>query len=136
MVIIRNRAQCKKCDEIIESTHRHDFKRCSCGALAVDGGKAYLRRLGNIEDCIELSEYDKDAVEELEQEDPKPAPPRPKLPHELTLQEWISEVRLTLAGLNEQVDAVEEAQEARFELDGMRGRMFHLSYLINGRLGV
>ncbi len=37
--IIRNRIKCKKCGEIIESTSRHDFKFCKCGAVAVDGGK-------------------------------------------------------------------------------------------------
>ena len=37
--IVRNRIKCKKCGEIIESTSRHDFKFCKCGAVAVDGGK-------------------------------------------------------------------------------------------------
>lgn len=43
-VIIANEAQCKLCGDIIFSTHRHDFRRCSCGALAVDGGHDYLKR--------------------------------------------------------------------------------------------
>lgn len=46
-MIIRNSAKCLNCGEEIESTHRHDFKFCSCGKLAVDGGKDYLRRLTN-----------------------------------------------------------------------------------------
>ena len=54
-----NKAQCKLCGDIIESKHTHDFVRCSCGEIFVDGGKEYLRRgakdLGNI---IELSEYE------------------------------------------------------------------------------
>jgi len=29
---------CKKCLEIIESTHIHDFKMCPCGAVGIDGG--------------------------------------------------------------------------------------------------
>ena len=41
----------------IESAHRHDFKFCKCGAVAVDGGKDYLRRCGNREEWEELSEY-------------------------------------------------------------------------------
>jgi len=45
-----------KCGDIIESKDRHDFKFCSCGAVAVDGGKNYLKRLGNREDYEELSE--------------------------------------------------------------------------------
>ena len=54
--IIVNMIRCKKCGDVIESTHRHDFKFCKCGAVAVDGGKDYLRRCGNREDWEELSE--------------------------------------------------------------------------------
>ena len=54
--IIINKIRCKKCGDIIESTYRHDFKFCKCGAVAVDGGRAYLRRYGNREDWEELSE--------------------------------------------------------------------------------
>jgi len=56
--ILVNRIKCNKCGEIIESTHRHDFKFCKCGAVAVDGGNDYLRRSGNLEDWEELSEYE------------------------------------------------------------------------------
>ena len=42
--ITRNSIRCKGCGEDIESTHRHDFRPCSCGAVAVDGGKDYRRR--------------------------------------------------------------------------------------------
>ena len=55
--IITNKIRCKKCGDIIESTHRHDFKFCKCGAVAVDGGRDYLRRCGNCEEWEELSEY-------------------------------------------------------------------------------
>lgn len=54
--IICNRIQCKKCNDIIESKTIHDFVTCRCGAVSVDGGKDYLRRCGNKEDIIELSE--------------------------------------------------------------------------------
>ena len=54
--IVRNRIKCKKCGEIIESTSRHDFKFCKCGAVAVDGGKDYLRRVGSKDDYEELIE--------------------------------------------------------------------------------
>ena len=54
--IVVNKIRCKKCGEVIESTYRHDFKYCKCGRVAVDGGKDYLRRLGNFEDFEELSE--------------------------------------------------------------------------------
>ena len=53
--ILVNKIKCNKCGDIIESTYRHDFKFCKCGAVAVDGGKDYLRRGGNREDWEELS---------------------------------------------------------------------------------
>ena len=60
--IIANKIRCKKCNEIIESTHRHNFKFCQCGAVAVDGGKDYLRRSGNREDWEELSEFEEERI--------------------------------------------------------------------------
>jgi hypothetical protein len=39
----RNRARCKLCGDIIESTHLHDFVWCSCHAIFVDGGTDYRR---------------------------------------------------------------------------------------------
>ena len=56
-----NKIRCKRCGDIIESKTAHDFKFCKCGAVAVDGGKEYLRRYFiNIEDDYEeLSEYEK-----------------------------------------------------------------------------
>lgn len=56
--IKRNRARCRKCKTVIESKHRHDYVGCKCGAIAVDGGKAYLRRAGRIKDIEEMSEYE------------------------------------------------------------------------------
>ncbi len=43
-MIIRNSALCLECNTEIESRHRHDFVKCPCGAIAVDGGKDYLKR--------------------------------------------------------------------------------------------
>lgn len=43
-MIIRNSAKCLECNTEIESRHRHDFVSCPCGAIAVDGGKDYLKR--------------------------------------------------------------------------------------------
>ena len=54
--IIVNKIKCKKCGEIIESKTENDFKRCSCGKVAIDGGHDYLKRIGSEEDYIELSE--------------------------------------------------------------------------------
>lgn len=57
--LTRNAVRCKGCDTVIESKHRHDFRRCPCGAVAVDGGLAYVRRCFR-EDAAwdELSEYE------------------------------------------------------------------------------
>lgn len=54
--IISNKIKCKKCGDIIESKSKNDYKKCSCGAVAVDGGKDYLKRIGNEENYEELSE--------------------------------------------------------------------------------
>ena len=54
-MIISNKARCLSCMEVIESKHRHDFVYCKCGKIAVDGGKDYLKRVGNLNDYEELS---------------------------------------------------------------------------------
>ena len=54
-IILHNRIRCVKCGDVIESTSVHDYKTCSCGLCAVDGGKEYLRRCGNRENWEELS---------------------------------------------------------------------------------
>lgn len=56
--ILINKIQCKKCKDIIESKYVHDFKWCVCRNIAVDGGLEYLRRVGNLEDIIELSKFE------------------------------------------------------------------------------
>lgn len=54
--IIKNAIQCKLCGDIIESTDRHNYVECKCGACAVDGGHDYLRRSYKEKDCyIDLS---------------------------------------------------------------------------------
>lgn len=45
--IILNRIQCRLCDDIVESNHRHHFNVCKCGASAADGGTEYLGRMGS-----------------------------------------------------------------------------------------
>lgn len=69
--IIRNAAQCKICGEIIESKTRHDFVGCKCfkesggtKGIAVDGGTDYLRRCGDPNTWIELSESERVEAEE------------------------------------------------------------------------
>lgn len=55
-MIIKNAIKCRKCGDVIESTSTHDFKICSCGACAVDGGHEYLRRSApSLDDFTDLS---------------------------------------------------------------------------------
>lgn len=57
--IIKNAAKCLKCDDIVESKHRHDFRQCLCGNLSVDGGKDYVRRAYEDSTAVEeMSEYE------------------------------------------------------------------------------
>lgn len=56
--ILRNRARCRKCGDVIESTHRHDWVACKCKAIFTDGGLDYIRRgAENLEDIEDLTEY-------------------------------------------------------------------------------
>lgn len=59
-VVVTNKAQCKLCGDVIESKHGHDFVRCKCGEISVDGGKNYIKRSAkNLDSIIELSDtYD------------------------------------------------------------------------------
>lgn len=52
--IIVNKAKCKKCGDIIESKEVNDFKRCTCGSIAIDGGQEYIKRVGNKDDIIKI----------------------------------------------------------------------------------
>lgn len=59
--IKRNAIRCNSCGEEIESKSCHDYTKCKCGKVAVDGGKDYLRRafVGDPDtDYTELSEYE------------------------------------------------------------------------------
>lgn len=58
--ILRNRIQCTHCGDVIESETVHDFKFCSCGTVAVDGGHDYCKRSFKFgpSDYKDLSEYE------------------------------------------------------------------------------
>lgn len=55
-----NAVRCNRCERVIVSNHRHDFKKCPCGAIAVDGGSWYLKRVGDPNGYVEMSEYYKE----------------------------------------------------------------------------
>jgi hypothetical protein len=54
-MIVVNQIRCKKCGDEPFSRTVHDFRYCKCGAVAVDGGQEYLRRVGNPSDMEEMS---------------------------------------------------------------------------------
>jgi hypothetical protein len=66
--LVFNAVQCAQCDDVVVSTHRHDFRYCKCGAIAVDGGLEYTRRIGDIYNAKDLSEYEEYEREEYDWE--------------------------------------------------------------------
>ena len=65
MSIIRNAIKCNHCGDIIESTHVHDFKKCKCGRVFVDGGHEYCRRgFVELDDFTDLSIYTDEGEDE------------------------------------------------------------------------
>ena len=54
-MILSNQVRCLRCGDEPWSAHRHDFRHCECGAIAVDGGMCYLRRIGQPSDMAEMS---------------------------------------------------------------------------------
>lgn len=54
-MIIQNAVTCLSCGDFIYSAHRHHFNTCSCGAISVDGGQDYLRRVGQLEAYVDMS---------------------------------------------------------------------------------
>lgn len=59
-MIYKNKAKCLKCGDIIESKHRHDFVKCKCGAIFLDGGLNYYRAGGD----LEAIQYTMEKIEE------------------------------------------------------------------------
>ena len=41
--------KCNICGDELFSMHRHDFRWCKCGLVAVDGGNDYFKITGNQE---------------------------------------------------------------------------------------
>jgi predicted phosphodiesterase len=57
-----NKLMCKLCGDVIESKTRHDFVRCKCKSIYVDGGKDYFKRGGDARNMIDLSVYADDVI--------------------------------------------------------------------------
>ncbi len=54
-MIVQNAVTCLGCGDFIVSKHRHDFVTCTCGAISVDGGQDYLRRVGDFANAVDHS---------------------------------------------------------------------------------
>lgn len=56
--LLRNRAKCKLCGDVVESKHVHDWVQCKCKAMFTDGGTDYIRRgAKNLDDIEDMSVY-------------------------------------------------------------------------------
>jgi hypothetical protein len=53
-----SRGQCSKCEDIIESKHRHDFVTCGCGESFLDGGDDYFRGGGYVIPILDVMDED------------------------------------------------------------------------------
>lgn len=61
--VLKNKARCKRCNDVIESKYSHGFVTCNCGAISLDGGLEYQRMSFkySIDDYdFSLSEYEED----------------------------------------------------------------------------
>ncbi len=64
--IVSNQIRCNNCGDEIYSTHVHDFRRCTCGAVFVDGGQDYFRRGGQLAAVQDMSiTIDKEALKAI-----------------------------------------------------------------------
>ena len=63
--IYSNSAKCLECGDEIRSKNRHDYVRCSCGNVAIDGGSWYSKVNCNKPDSFEFTTvYYKDVEDE------------------------------------------------------------------------
>lgn len=70
--IIRNVIHCNLCGDEVESTSRHAYVPCKCGACAADGGLDYLRRTFQSKDCytdLSLIKLDNGEIVSIDQID-------------------------------------------------------------------
>lgn len=53
--ILSNQVICMECGDAPYSMTRNDFVTCSCETISVDGGTSYLRRVGDVSKCKDIS---------------------------------------------------------------------------------
>ena len=63
--IFINSAVCTHCKDYVRSVNQHDYRECSCGTIAVDGGSWYARRaFKKPSDFIDVVEYFYDSTDD------------------------------------------------------------------------
>ena len=121
--IITNKIRCKKCGDIIESKHVHDFKMCKCGAVGVDGGHDYLRRLGHLDDWEGLSEVAEEPDLTLEEF-------QAKLKRQQSVDKALAILLTATDGVNKPFqDALDEYVAGEITLDELEARVDNLEFL-------
>ena len=91
---MRNRVKCRLCKEVIESRHRHEFVRCHCEAIAIDGGEEYPRQIGLPENFIHIDEEGKEVDEKDSNE------------KGIKLEEQLKEINKSIADLYDKIHAL------------------------------
>jgi hypothetical protein len=66
MGLLQNALRCKLCDTIIVSLTVHDFQKCECGQVMVDGGREYAKFSGKEEDIEQLYLWDESTNKDFE----------------------------------------------------------------------
>lgn len=59
-MLLSNQIRCTKCGDTPYSAHRHDYKKCKCGATFVDGGMVYSRH--SVQHTEDMSIYIDDSL--------------------------------------------------------------------------
>ena len=57
--LLRSQIECPNCGDIIASISRHDFQACGCGGTMLDGGRDYMRVLGDAIVSAGIEDYDR-----------------------------------------------------------------------------
>lgn len=67
MEIMKNRAKCKLCEDIIESLNDQDYQLCRCGEIFVDGGKQLLCGANDWSNFIRIDDAGNEIVPTIEE---------------------------------------------------------------------
>lgn len=66
---MRNRAKCKRCNDIIESYHSTDLVICKCGEIFVDAGESMRCGATNWDNFLRVDDEGNDIVPTIKEKD-------------------------------------------------------------------